>query len=63
MATIAGLIWYSLGTTIWEGWSPLPYSMVYNGIYIGAEAIVTLIILSVPAVGKALSEVKKAALS
>ena len=63
MATIAGLIWYSLGSTIWEGWSPLPYSMAYNIIYIGAEAIVTLIILGVPAVRSALSRVKKAALS
>ena len=63
MATIAGLIWYSLGSTIWEGWSPIPYSMAYNIIYIGAEAILTLIILSIPAVRTALINVKKAALN
>lgn len=63
MATIAGLIWYSLGSTIWEGWSPVPYSMAYNIIYIGAEAILTLIILSIPAVRTALINVKKAALN
>ena len=61
MATIAGLIWYSLGSTIWAGWAPLPYSMVYNIIYIGAEAILTLVILSVPAVRSALKRVKLAA--
>lgn len=63
MATIAGLIWVSLGATIWDGWAPLPYSMAYNGSYIGLEAIVTLVIISVPAVSKALLRIKKQALS
>ena len=63
MATIAGLIWVSLGSTAWEGWAPLPYSMAYNGAYIGAEAVLTLVILSVPAVRKALSRIKKQAIS
>lgn len=63
MATIAGLIWYSLGTVIWEGWSPLPYSMVYNIIYIGAEMILTAVIISIPAVKNALLRIKKEARS
>ncbi len=29
----------------WEGWNPWAYSIVYNGIYIYAEGIVTLVIL------------------
>ena len=61
MATIAGLIWYALGTVIWEGWSPLPYSMVYNVIYIGAEAVLTIVIICLPPVRSALSRVKKEA--
>lgn len=63
MATIAGLIWVSLGLTAWDGWAPLPYSMAYNGAYIGAEAVVTLVILSVPAVRTALARIKKQAVN
>ncbi len=62
MATIAGLIWVSLGMTITEGWSPIPYSMAYNGAYIGAEAAVTLVILMVPSVRKGLERMKAQAL-
>ena len=61
MATIAGLIWYSLGSVIWEGWSPLPYSLAYNIIYIGPEMLLTIIVISIPAVKKALNRVKKEA--
>lgn len=63
MATIAGLIWVSLGSLAWEGWAPLPYSMAYNGAYIGAEAVITLILISIPAVKNALIRVKKQALA
>lgn len=61
MATIAGLIWYSLGSVIWEGWSPLPYSLAYNIIYIGPEMLLTVIIISIPAVKNALKRIKKEA--
>ncbi|HIU87929.1 MAG TPA: energy-coupled thiamine transporter ThiT, partial [Candidatus Avilachnospira avistercoris] len=61
MATIAGLIWYSLGSVIWEGWSPLPYSLAYNIIYIGPEMLMTVIIISIPAVKNALKRIKKEA--
>ena len=62
MATIAGLIWVSLGMTIVEGWSPVPYSMAYNGSYIGAEAAVALVILMVPSVRRGLERIKAQAL-
>ncbi|MDO4438944.1 MAG: energy-coupled thiamine transporter ThiT [Eubacteriales bacterium] len=62
MATIAGLVWVSLGSTVWDGWAPLPYSMVYNISYIGLEALFTIIIICIPAVEKALNRIKKQAL-
>ena len=39
------------------------YSLAYNGSYIGAEALITLIVISLPPVAKALNAVKKQALS
>lgn len=59
MAGIAGLIWVSLGSEVWDGWAPLPYSLCYNGCYIFAEALITLIVLRIPAVRKALLMVKE----
>lgn len=59
MATIAGLIWFSLGMTAWEGWSPLPYSMAYNAAYIFAEAFITVLLLFLPPVKNALERIKK----
>ncbi len=50
--------WIFFGTYAWEGWSALPYSMAYNACYIFAEAIVTVIILLIPAVAKSLNQVK-----
>lgn len=60
-AVISG--WIFFGAYAWEGWGALPYSLAYNGIYIFAEAIITVIILALPAVSKALARVKQAALS
>lgn len=54
--------WVFFGEYAWEGWNPAAYSAVYNLIYIGAEAILTLIILSIPAMSKAMQQVKQAAL-
>jgi len=59
VATIAGLVWVSLGYTAWDGWSPLPYSMAYNGAYIFTEAILTYLILVLPPVKKGLEWIKK----
>lgn len=61
MATIAGIIWVSLGMTAWDGWNPLPYSMAYNAAYIFSEALVTVILLMIPAVRKPLERVKSIA--
>ena len=42
--------------------SAVVYSLVYNGIYIFTEAGITLILLAVPAVSKALARIRTAAL-
>ena len=55
-AVISG--WIFFFEYAWEGWAALPYSLVYNGIYIGAEALLTVIIISVPAVKKGLERIK-----
>lgn len=55
--------WIFFGSYAWEGWGALPYSLAYNGIYIFAEAIITVIILAIPAVSKALARVKQTTLS
>lgn len=39
------------------------YSLVYNGSYLGAEALVTIMIINLPPVKKALIHIKKMALS
>lgn len=55
--------WIFFAEYAWEGWSPLPYSLVYNGIYIFAEAAITFLLLAIPAVRKGIGAVKKMALS
>lgn len=54
--------WVFFGSYAWEGWNPAAYSAVYNLIYIGAEAILTLVILTIPAMSDALQRVKQTAL-
>ncbi|MCI9074084.1 MAG: energy-coupled thiamine transporter ThiT [Lachnospiraceae bacterium] len=54
--------WIFFASYAWEGWAPLPYSMAYNAIYIFAEAALTILILLLPPVKKALGSVKKMAL-
>lgn len=44
-----------------EAMSPLVYSAVYNGSYMGAEAVLTCAVLLVPPVAKALLQVKQIA--
>ena len=51
--------WLFFGMYAWEGWNPLPYSLAYNAIYIFAEAGMTIVILLLPPVRKALDQVKK----
>lgn len=51
--------WIFFGVYAWEGWNPFLYSLVYNAIYIFAEAVITIIILCIPAVKDAFARVKK----
>lgn len=60
-AVISG--WLFFGEYAWDGWGALPYSLVYNGCYIFAEAIMTAAILCIPAVAKAFAQVKELALN
>lgn len=61
IATLAGLAWVAAGTTAWEGWNPILYSMVYNGAYIFAEAILTIVVIITPPMKKALEHIKNEA--
>ena len=45
-----------------EGTSALGYSLTYNASYIGAEAILTIAVLCIPAVRIALNRIKVEAL-
>ena len=42
--------------------SPLVYSAVYNGAYLGLEALITVVVILIPAVQKGLNTVKRQAL-
>ena len=50
--------WIFFGEYAWEGWNAAAYSAVYNIIYIAGEAVVVLILISIPAVADALNRVK-----
>lgn len=60
-AVISG--WIFFASYAWEGWPPLPYSLAYNVIYLFPEAVVTVILLLLPPVKKAIASVKKTALT
>ena len=56
-AFLSGLIFF--GSFIPEGFSNAAiYSLAYNGAYIGAEAAITVFILCIPSVRKALNKMK-----
>lgn len=42
----------------WEGWSPILYTLAYNGAYIYAEAAITIVLLLLPPVRKSIAKVK-----
>ena len=63
IATLAGLAWVAAGTTAWEGWNPIAYSMAYNGAYIGAEAILTIVVISMPPMKRALEYIRSSAIN
>lgn len=55
-STLSGVVFFASYAP--EGMNPWVYSSLYQGAYLGAEGIVTLIIISLPPVAKALSLVK-----
>ena len=46
-----------------SGMSAPIYSLAYNGAYLGCEAVITLILLAIPAVSKAFARAKEMALN
>lgn len=60
-AFLSGLLFFAAYAE-GSGMSAPIYSIAYNGSYIGAEAVVTLIIICLPPVSKALAQVKRMAL-
>lgn len=57
-AFISGWIFFATYTPEFFN-SAAIYSLAYNGAYLGAEALLTLILISLPPVNKALAQVKK----
>ncbi len=55
-AVISG--WIFFGEYAWDGWNALPYSLAYNGAYLFTEAAITIVLLLIPAVSKALRQIK-----
>ncbi|MEG1432561.1 energy-coupled thiamine transporter ThiT [Eubacterium sp.] len=56
-AVISGVVFFGMYAADF-GMSPLPYSLAYNGLYIGGEALITVVVLLIPAVSKALAHLK-----
>ena len=59
-STLSGVVFF--GAYAPEGMNPWVYSSLYQGSYLGAEGIITLMILSLPPVTKALETIKRQAL-
>lgn len=56
---ISGCIFFA--SYAWEGWDPLSYSLVYNGIYIFAEAGVSIAVILLAPVKAAIGRIRKLA--
>lgn len=54
---LSGMIFFGSYASSYNMSAPV-YSLVYNGAYIGPEALITVVILSLPPVGKGLQKVK-----
>ena len=59
-AFISGFIFF--GDDAPEGMNPAVYSFLYNGSYIYAEGLITVIILMIPAVASAMTRIKSLAM-
>ncbi len=60
-AVLSGVVFF--GAYAPEGTPAIVYSLGYNATYLVPEAVITLIVISIPPVAKALAQVKKQALS
>ncbi len=58
-AVLSGVIFF--GQYAPEGMNPFIYSVLYNGAYLGLEALITVIVLLLPPVTNALSMIKRQA--
>ena len=61
-AVISGVVFLGMYAADW-GMSPLVYSLTHNGIYIGAEGAMTVVVPLIPAVARALSQIKTQAVA
>ena len=61
MLETKGWIFFGMYASDYGFSSPVVYSMAYNGAYIFLEAGITIVILLIPPVNKALSYVKEIA--
>ena len=50
--------WIFFGEYAWKGWGAVAYSLAYNGAYLGAEAAITIVIIAIPYVQRAIKNVK-----
>ncbi|HKM22337.1 MAG TPA: energy-coupled thiamine transporter ThiT [Lachnospiraceae bacterium] len=55
-AALSGYIFWS--EYAWDGWNAFAYTLVYNGIYIYAEGIITIILIALPPVANAINRVR-----
>ena len=58
---LSGMIFFGAYAADWNMAAPI-YSLLYNGAYLGAEAVLTLIVLAIPAVNVSIVRIKKMAL-
>jgi probable proton-coupled thiamine transporter YuaJ len=59
---LSGILFFGSYAAEYNVTAPV-YSLAYNGIYLGTEAILTLIILAIPPVTQAISRIKRMALN
>lgn len=56
-AILSGVIFFA--EYAWDGWNPTLYSMAYNGSYLALEAAITIVVIALPPVAKALKQIKQ----
>ena len=56
-STLSGVVFFASYSP--EGMNPWVYSSLYQGTYLGAEGILTLILISLPPVTRALNTIKR----